>query len=187
MGQDLGLASIAEARARACVSIYSRTFVSLPFRTVMSKTQSDRPNTREKVNSSVPLGSGELPGCVCNHSRPKVSGRRPASTWSSKKLATASSSNPTWTQVQVWATSCTSSTNNKLSGAEIPNAPISVSPASRRNKSFAHAVGLNRNTVGRRITGSVFIFRFVCMARSAPFLVIETARANMPVTSLARF
>src|ERR1700688_433364 len=32
-------ASICEARASACVSIYSRIFVTLPFRTVMSKTQ----------------------------------------------------------------------------------------------------------------------------------------------------
>ena len=32
-------ASICEARASACVSIYSRMFVSLPFRTVMAKTQ----------------------------------------------------------------------------------------------------------------------------------------------------
>jgi len=37
--QGLGLASICEARASACVSIYSRTFVNFPFRTVMSKTQ----------------------------------------------------------------------------------------------------------------------------------------------------
>src|SRR5258708_1926204 len=40
MGQGLGLASISEARASACVSTYSRMFVSLPFRTVMAKTQS---------------------------------------------------------------------------------------------------------------------------------------------------
>ena len=40
MGQDLGLVSISEARARACVSIYSWMFVTLPSRTVMSKTQS---------------------------------------------------------------------------------------------------------------------------------------------------
>src|SRR5580693_1274285 len=33
-------ASLCEAGARACVSIYSRIFVSLPFRTVISKTQS---------------------------------------------------------------------------------------------------------------------------------------------------
>jgi hypothetical protein len=33
-------ASIREARASACVSIYSLMFVSLPFRTVMAKTQS---------------------------------------------------------------------------------------------------------------------------------------------------
>jgi len=32
-------ASICEARASACVSIYSRIFVTLPFRTVMAKTQ----------------------------------------------------------------------------------------------------------------------------------------------------
>src|SRR5258708_11166115 len=32
--------SLWEARARACVSIYSRIFVTLPFRTVMAKTQS---------------------------------------------------------------------------------------------------------------------------------------------------
>ena len=32
-------ASICEARASASVSIYSRTFVNLPFRTVMAKTQ----------------------------------------------------------------------------------------------------------------------------------------------------
>ena len=31
-------ASICEARASACVSIYSRIFVTLPFRTVMAKT-----------------------------------------------------------------------------------------------------------------------------------------------------
>src|ERR1700674_3854702 len=37
--KGLGLASIYEARASACVSIYSRIFVTLPFRTVMSKTQ----------------------------------------------------------------------------------------------------------------------------------------------------
>jgi hypothetical protein len=36
MRQDLGLASISEARASACVSIYSRMFVSFPFRTVIS-------------------------------------------------------------------------------------------------------------------------------------------------------
>ena len=40
MGQGLGLTSISEARASACVSTYSRMFVSLPFRTVMAKTQS---------------------------------------------------------------------------------------------------------------------------------------------------
>ena len=40
MGQGLGLASISEARASACVSTYSRTFVNLPFRTVMSMTHS---------------------------------------------------------------------------------------------------------------------------------------------------
>src|ERR1700689_2128087 len=40
MGQGLGLAAISEARASACVSMYSRMFVSLPFRTVMAKTQS---------------------------------------------------------------------------------------------------------------------------------------------------
>jgi hypothetical protein len=39
MGQSPGLASISEARASACVSIYCRMFVSLPFRTVMAKTQ----------------------------------------------------------------------------------------------------------------------------------------------------
>jgi hypothetical protein len=39
MGKGLGLAAISDARASACVSIYSRTFVNLPFRTVMSKTQ----------------------------------------------------------------------------------------------------------------------------------------------------
>ena len=39
IGQSLGLASISEARASACVSIYSRMFVNLPFRTVMAKTQ----------------------------------------------------------------------------------------------------------------------------------------------------
>ena len=39
MGQDLGRAAIPEARASACVSTYSRTFVNLPFRTVMAKTQ----------------------------------------------------------------------------------------------------------------------------------------------------
>src|ERR1700722_12235832 len=33
-------ASLCEARARACVSTYSRIFVTLPSRTVMSKTQS---------------------------------------------------------------------------------------------------------------------------------------------------
>ncbi len=37
--QGLGFAAVSEARASACVSIYSRTFVSLPFRTVMAKTQ----------------------------------------------------------------------------------------------------------------------------------------------------
>jgi hypothetical protein len=38
--QDLGFAAISEARASACVSIYSRMFVTLPSRTVMSKTHS---------------------------------------------------------------------------------------------------------------------------------------------------
>lgn len=32
-------ASISEARAKACVSMYSRIFVTLPFRTVTAKTQ----------------------------------------------------------------------------------------------------------------------------------------------------
>jgi hypothetical protein len=39
MGQGLKLAAVSEARASTCVSIYSRTFISLPFLTVMSKTQ----------------------------------------------------------------------------------------------------------------------------------------------------
>src|ERR1700677_3213176 len=39
MGQGLGLAGVSEALASACVSIYSRMFVSLPFRTVMAKPQ----------------------------------------------------------------------------------------------------------------------------------------------------
>jgi hypothetical protein len=30
-GQGLGLAAVSEARASACVSTYSRTFVNLPF------------------------------------------------------------------------------------------------------------------------------------------------------------
>ena len=38
-GQGLDFASISEARAIACVSIYSRMFVTLLFRTVMAKTQ----------------------------------------------------------------------------------------------------------------------------------------------------
>lgn len=38
-GQGLRLAGISEARASASVSIYSRMFVNLPFRTVMAKTQ----------------------------------------------------------------------------------------------------------------------------------------------------
>jgi hypothetical protein len=38
-GLGLGLASISEARASACVSTYSRMFVSLPFRTVMANTK----------------------------------------------------------------------------------------------------------------------------------------------------
>ena len=40
MCQGLRLTAVSEARANACVSIYSRIFVTLPFRTVMSKTQS---------------------------------------------------------------------------------------------------------------------------------------------------
>ncbi len=39
MGQARGLVAVSEARASACVSTYSRMFVTLPFRTVMSKTQ----------------------------------------------------------------------------------------------------------------------------------------------------
>jgi hypothetical protein len=31
MGQGVGLAGISEARASACVSMYSRMFVNLPF------------------------------------------------------------------------------------------------------------------------------------------------------------
>src|SRR6202795_3576341 len=38
--QGLGLAAVSEARARAWGSMYSRIFVTLPFRTVMAKTQS---------------------------------------------------------------------------------------------------------------------------------------------------
>jgi hypothetical protein len=40
MGSSLGLAAITDARASACVSMYSRILVSLPSRTVMSKTHS---------------------------------------------------------------------------------------------------------------------------------------------------
>src|ERR1035438_9064738 len=55
MGQGLGLAGISEARASACVSIYSLMCITLPSRTVMSKTHSslyglDRKSTR--LNSS---------------------------------------------------------------------------------------------------------------------------------------
>jgi hypothetical protein len=38
-GQRLGRASVSDARPSACVSTYSRMFVTLPFRTVMEKTQ----------------------------------------------------------------------------------------------------------------------------------------------------
>ena len=40
MGQDLGFATISEARASACVSIYSLMCATLPSRTVKSKTHS---------------------------------------------------------------------------------------------------------------------------------------------------
>ena len=40
MGEGVGFVSVSEARAKACVSIYSRMLVSLPSRTVMAKTQS---------------------------------------------------------------------------------------------------------------------------------------------------
>ena len=40
MGQGLGLVSISEARASACVSIYSLMCATLPSRMVMSKTHS---------------------------------------------------------------------------------------------------------------------------------------------------
>jgi hypothetical protein len=39
MGQGLGLAAVSEAGASACVSTYSRVFVTLPFRMVRAKTQ----------------------------------------------------------------------------------------------------------------------------------------------------
>ena len=38
-GSGPGANAISEARASACVSIYSRMFVDLPFRTIMAKTQ----------------------------------------------------------------------------------------------------------------------------------------------------
>lgn len=38
-GQGLGRASVSDARPSACVSTYSRMFVTLPFRTVMEKIQ----------------------------------------------------------------------------------------------------------------------------------------------------
>ena len=37
MGRGLGFVSISEARASACVSMYSRIFATLPFRTAMSR------------------------------------------------------------------------------------------------------------------------------------------------------
>jgi len=40
MGQGLGLGAVSEARASACVSIYSLMCATLPSRTVMSKTHS---------------------------------------------------------------------------------------------------------------------------------------------------
>jgi hypothetical protein len=55
--------------------------------------QSVRPNTRLNVSSSVPLGWGELPGCVCMKSRKNCSGLRPRSTWASKNSAVDRSSN----------------------------------------------------------------------------------------------
>ena len=81
MGQGLGLASISEARASACVSIYSRTFVSLPFRTVMSKTQWSsnvlfvalilsvaKPTTRTRSPCAMNLG-GSGPYLPCGRRR----------------------------------------------------------------------------------------------------------------------
>lgn len=74
-------------------------------------------------------------------------------------------------------TSATSTMNNESSGAEMPNPPISVSPKSRRNRSFDQAVGANRS-VGFRICGVCGQTVFFIMAKHAPFIVVEALRAN---------
>src|SRR6202051_323433 len=80
-----GLASISEARASACVSTYSRIFVTLPLRTVMAKIQSSlnglfvalifpvaTPTTRTRSPCAMNLGglwegSFHLFGCLLKH------------------------------------------------------------------------------------------------------------------------
>jgi hypothetical protein len=71
----------------------SRAYVSPPRARMNITAQSVRPKHRAKVASSVPLGSAESAGWVCTQIRPNCSGRRPRSICSSKKSATASSSN----------------------------------------------------------------------------------------------
>ena len=132
--------------------------------------QSQLPKTLAKVCSSVILGSGELPGWLCSHIRANCSGFLPASTWSSKKLATDSSSKDTDTAVTFCFTRVKSVTNKRSSASVIPNPPTSLSVTSRQNSSLAHAVGLNRRT-GLWFCWFFFLF-FIAIFLSVFFTIL---------------
>ena len=88
--------------------------------------------------------------------------------------------------MQLCLTSLTSSTNNRSSAGAIPKPPISVSPASRRNKSLAQAVGLNRSTDGRRGNLVAVFLSFFFMAIETPFIVVKAASTDARAARLAR-
>ena len=142
--------------------------------------QSERPNTRANVASSVPLGSGEWPGCVCIQSRAnclrpsagidlvvKEVGHRLVIELDHRPRAGLHDELHVFDEQQVVLRRRSQTRRSR------------VSPASRRNRSLAQAVGLNRSTVGRRAQaidscfGEVFF-----MAIGTPFVFVEAAGAN---------
>src|SRR6185312_557654 len=103
--------------------------------------QSQVPNARANVASSVPLGATEAPGCVCSQIRAKRFGGTPALARSSNRSATASSSKMTVASVQRWRTTRMSSTRSRSSAWERPKPPTSVGPAWQRYCSLSQASG----------------------------------------------
>ena len=143
--------------------------------------QSERPNTRANVASSVPLGSGELPGCVWIQIRANSSGRRPASTCSIKEFGHRIHRRiRPCAQVQRLRDELAHL--RRTADRPAPRSRIRRSPFTRITQKQQLGPGRGaepQHRAGGEAPGSFLVFeRFFFMAIGAPFMFVEAAGAN---------